>query len=253
MVRILPWRSSNSRIENGTAALNCDALIELAKFYDVPSDYILGIMDSDDKTYYELKELGISVDAAKNLYSGKVDPRVINELLVNEKFISAVSMMSIYFSGVMSEATRVNNNVKDFTYSLLGELVRSGDLPADKEMAELRDGIRLSKEPATQYEIDRIRNAVIAAIKEIREKIDGEAVDIRKERYILDKQIADKVKLEVKKVDWGRKLPEKQRQKKIVEAIKMGMSLDPNMTPEMIEEYTPAIEQIIMTYAKYGK
>ena len=52
---------------------------------------------------------------------------------------------------------------------------------------------------------------------------------------------------------WGRKLPEKQRQKKIVEAIKMGMSLDPNMTPEMIEEYTPAIEQIIMTYAKYGK
>ena len=47
--------------------------------------------------------------------------------------------------------------------------------------------------------------------------------------------------------------PEKQRQKKIVEAIKMGMSLDPNMTPEMIEEYTPAIEQIIMTYAKYGK
>lgn len=135
----------------------------------------------------------------------------------------------------------------------MGELVRGGDLPANKEMAELRDGIRLSKEPATQYEIDRIRNAVIAAIKEIKEKIDGEVVDIQKERDILNKQIADKVKLEVKKVDWGRKLPMEQRQKKIVEAIKMGMSLDPNMTPEMIEEYTPAIEQIIMTNAKYGK
>ena len=43
------------------------------------------------------------------------------------------------------------------------------------------------------------------------------------------------------------------KQKKVVEAIKMGMSLDPNMTPEMIEEYTPAIEQIVMTNAKYGK
>ena len=153
----------------------------------------------------------------------------------------------------MSEATRLNNNIKDFTYSLLGEHVRGGDLPANKEMAELRDGIRLSKEPATQYEIDRIRNAVIAAIKEIKEKIDSEAIDARKERDILNKQIADKVKLEVKKVDWGRKLPEKQRLKKIVEAIKMGMSLDPNMTPEMIEEYTPAIEQIVITHAKYGK
>ena len=246
-------RPTYSRIEKGEASISGEAIIELAKFYDVPTDYILGMVDTPEKTYYELQELGISVEAAKNLYSGKVDPRVINELLVNEKFISAVSMMSIYFSGVMSEATRLNNNLKDFTYSLLGELVRGGDLPANKEIADLRDEIRLSKEPATQYEIDRIRNAIIAAIKEIKEKIDSEVVGLRKEREILNKQIADKVKLEVKKVDWGRKLPKEQRQKKIVEAIKMGMSLDPNMTPEMIEEYTPAIEQIIMTNAKYGK
>ncbi len=246
-------RPTYSRIEKGEASISGEAIIELAKFYDVPTDYILGMVDTTEKTYYELHELGISVDAAKNLYSGRVDPRVLNELLVNEKFISAVSMMSIYFSGVMADATRVNNNVKDFTYSLLGELVRGGDLPANKEMADFRDGIRLSKEPATQYEIDRIRNAVIAAIKEIKEKIDNEAMDTRKERDVLNKQIADKVKLEVKKVDWGRKLPEKQRLKKNVEAIKVGMALDPDMTPEMIEDYTPAIEQIVMAHAKYGK
>lgn len=99
---------------------------------------------------------------------------------MNEKFISAVSMMSIYLSGVMSEATRTSNNMKDFTYALLGELVRNGDLPANKEVADLRNGIRLSKEPATQYEIDRIRNAVIAAIKEIKEKVDSVVVDLRK-------------------------------------------------------------------------
>ena len=211
------------------------------------------MVDTPEKTYYELQELGISVEAAKNLYSGKVDPKVINELLVNEKFISAVSMMSIYFSGVMSEATRTSNNVKDFTYALLGEFVRNGDLPANKEIADLRNGIKLSKKPATQYEIDRIRNAVIAAIKEIKEKIDSDVVDLRKEREILDKQIFDKMKYEVKKIGWGRRLPEKQLQKKFVEAVKMGMSLDPNMTPEMIEEYAPAIEQIVKTNVKYGK
>ena len=31
------------------------------------------------------------------------------------------------------------------------------------------------------------------------------------------------------------------------------MALDPNMTSEMREEYTSAIEQIVMTHAKYGK
>ena len=246
-------RPTYSRIEKGEAAISGEAIIELAKFYDVPTDYILGMVDTTEKTYYELQELGLSASAAKNLYSGKVDPRVINELLVNEKFISAVSMMSIYFSGVMAEATRINNRVKDFTYALLGELVRDGDLPANKEMAELRDEIRLSKEPATQYEMDRIRNAVIAAIKEIKDTIDSEVVDVKKKREILDKQVMNKVKLEVKKIDWGRRLPEKQRQKKIVEAIKTGMALDPDMTPEMIEDYTPAIEQIVRTHAKYGK
>ena len=246
-------RPTYSRIEKGEASISGEAIIELAKFYDVPTDYILGMVDTPEKTYYELQELGISVEAAKNLYSGKVDPKVINELLVNEKFISAVSMMSIYFSGVMSEATRTSNNVKDFTYALLGEFVRNGDLPANKEIADLRNGIKLSKKPATQYEIDRIRNAVIAAIKEIKEKIDSDVVDLRKEREILDKQIFDKMKYEVKKIGWGRRLPEKQLQKKFVEAVKMGMSLDPNMTPEMIEEYAPAIEQIVKTNVKYGK
>lgn len=246
-------RPTYSRIEKGEASISGEAIIELAKFYDVPTDYILGMVDTPEKTYYELQELGISVEAAKNLYSGKVDPRVINELLVNEKFISAVSMMSIYFSGVMSEVTKTSNKVKDFTYALLGEFVRDGDLPANKEIADLRNGIRLSKEPATQYEIDRIRNAVTAAIKEIKEKVDSEVADLRKDRDILDKQIFDKMKYEVKKILWRRRLPKKQLQEKIVEAIKMGMSLDPNMTPEMIEEYTPAIEQIVMTHAKYGK
>ena len=164
-------RPTYSRIEKGEASISGEAIIELAKFYGVPTDYILGMVDTPEKTYYELQELGISVEAAKNLYSGKVDPRVINELLVNEKFISAVSVMSIYFSGVMSETTRLNNNLKDYTYSLLGEFVRGGHLPASKEIADLRDEIRWSKEPATQYEIDRIRNAIIAAIKEIKEKI----------------------------------------------------------------------------------
>lgn len=133
------------------------------------------------------------------------------------------------------------------------EIYLSGDyslvLPDD-----LQDELlRLSKEPATQYEMDRIRNAVIAAIKEIKDTIDSEVVDVKKKREILDKQVMNKVKLEVKKIDWGRRLPEKQRQKKIVEAIKTGMALDPDMTPEMIEDYTPAIEQIVRTHAKYGK
>ena len=246
-------RPTYSRMEKGETAISGEAIIELAKFYDVSTDYILGVMDTPEKTYYELQELGLSVEAAKNLYSGKVNPKVINELLVNDNFISAVSMMSIYFSGVVSETIRANNMTKDFTYALLGEFVKEGDLPANKEIADLRDGIRFSKEPVSQYEVDRIRNSISVAVKEIKEKVDSEVAELREEQRILDKKVADKVKLEVKKAGWGRRLPEKQMINKIFNAVIAGMELDPNMAPEMIEGYIPAIRQIVETYAKYGK
>ena len=246
-------RSTYSRIESGTASLSSDALAELAKFYDVPSDYILGIANTPEKTYYELQELGLSVDAAKNLYSGKIDPRVINRLLTNDKFASAVRMMSIYFSGTMSDAIRTNNDIKDFNYSLLQELLTNGKLPNTQELAALKNEIRMSKESPTHYDLDKIKNSIMAALREIKEDIDSEIKDVREEQNLLKKKILDRIKVEALKIKHGRKLTEKEKVHRVVEAMKAGLSLDPNMTEEMIEEYTPAMTQIIETYAKYGK
>ncbi|MCR5778146.1 MAG: helix-turn-helix transcriptional regulator [Lachnospiraceae bacterium] len=246
-------RSTYSRIESGTASLSSDALAELAKFYDVPSDYILGIANTPEKTYYELQELGLSVDAAKNLYSGKIDPRVINRLLTNDRFASAVRMMSIYFSGTMSDAIRTNNDIKDFNYSLLQELMASGELPNTQELAALKNEIRMSKESPTHYDLDKIKNSIMAALREIKEDIDSEIKDVREEQNLLKKKILDRIKVEALKIKHGRKLTEKEKVHRVVEAMKAGLSLDPNMTEEIIEEYTPAMTQIIETYAKYGK
>ncbi|MCR4745516.1 MAG: helix-turn-helix transcriptional regulator [Lachnospiraceae bacterium] len=246
-------RSTYSRIESGTASLSSDALAELAKFYDVPSDYILGITNSPEKTYYELQELGLSVEAAKNLYSGKIDPRVINKLLTNDKFASAVRMMSIYFSGIMSDAVRINNDIKDFNYLLLQDLMASDKLPSTQELTALKNAIRMSKESPTHYDLDRIKNAVMTALKEIKDDIDSEVNDKREERNLIQKKVLDQIRLETLKIQHGRKLTEKEKIKKIVEIVTSGISLDPNMTDEMIAQYTPAITQIIETYAKYGK
>ena len=246
-------RSTYSRIENGTASLSSDARAELAKFYDVPSDYILGIANTPEKTYYELQELGLSVEAAKNLYSGKIDPRVINRLLTNDKFASAVRMMSIYFSGTMSDAIRTNNDIKDFNYSLLQELMASGELPNTQELAALKNEIRMSKESPTHYDLDKIKNSIMAALREIKEDIDSEIKNVREEQNLLKKKILDRIKVEALKIKHGRKLTEKEKVHRVVEAMKAGLSLDPNMTEEMIDEYTPAMTQIIETYAKYGK
>ena len=97
-------KTTYSRIENGsTKTISSDILIKLADLYKVPTDYILGLSDTPENTGYDIKELGLSVEAAKNLYSGKVDSRVINELLMNDKFAVATKMMATYFSGAVAE------------------------------------------------------------------------------------------------------------------------------------------------------
>ena len=64
-------KTTYSRIENGsTKTISSDILLKLADLYKVPTDYILGLSDTPENTGYDIKELGLSVEAAKNLYSG---------------------------------------------------------------------------------------------------------------------------------------------------------------------------------------
>ena len=247
-------RPTYSRIEKGEASISGEAIIELAKFYDVPTDYILGMVDTPEKTYYELQELGISVEAAKNLYSGKVDPRVINELLVNDKFASAVRMMSVYYSGIMSDILKAGNDVKDFSYGILDELLKTGELPKDEDTINLKKGIVLSKTSENQYELEKIRNYMMAAIKEVKEQIDLEVQGVKEERQTLNKEVAAKVKLEVNKIKWGRKLPKEQRIKEFTKAITKGVALDPNITEETMAFIAPHIAEVAEALAEsYGK
>ena len=53
-------RTTYGRIESGTASLSSEGLMLLSKYYDVPADYILGIVDVPDKTYFEIRELDYS-------------------------------------------------------------------------------------------------------------------------------------------------------------------------------------------------
>ena len=246
-------RTTYSRIESGIGSLSAEGLMKLAKFYDVPTDYILGMVDTPEKTYFEIKELGLSVEAAKNLYSGKIDPRILNELLINDKFAAAVRMMSLYFSSIMSDAIRTSNFLKDFNYSMLDELMQTGELPKDDDMNQLKFGLKASKDSPTQYEVDKIKNNIFAAVKEIKDKIDADANTRREERLLLDSKIANHIKMEMQKLKWGRTLPKKKLQSEMVDILKSGMELDPNMTPEILENITPGLKNFVENFDLYGK
>lgn len=73
---------SFSRFLNGkTAKLNHDAVLRLAREFRVSTDFLLGIINHPDRIDYALDELGLSVDAARKLYTKKIDGAVLSRLL----------------------------------------------------------------------------------------------------------------------------------------------------------------------------
>ena len=47
------------------------------------TDFLLGETNIPDRKNYDITELGLSVEAAKNLYAGRVNAEVVNLLLEN--------------------------------------------------------------------------------------------------------------------------------------------------------------------------
>ena len=168
-------RSTYSRYENGDiATIKGSTLAKLAELYNVSIDYIMGLSRTPEKTYDDIKTLGLSIEAAKNLCSDKVDSRVVNELLLNKKFALVTKLLGGYYTVVANKTYEAKNKVLDFNYNLLTDLIEHGKLPDNKEIRSLAENIKTQKEPTTQADIEKIKSTFMTAVKEIKEKVVAE-------------------------------------------------------------------------------
>ncbi|SCZ80666.1 helix-turn-helix domain-containing protein [Pseudobutyrivibrio xylanivorans] len=244
-------KTTYSRIENGsTKTISSDILIKLAELYKVPTDYILGLTNTPENTGYDIKELGLSVDAAKNLYSGKVEPRVVNELLINDKFAMATKMIATYFSGAITQLIATQNKLLDFSYDLLNELTQTGKVPNDKEIQQTKKTLKAAKLPAGNVELDRIQRQLMASIREIKKKLVDEVAEINNNSDILEYEIIEKVKNEALAVPNIQNLPEDEKIKILKDAVIKGIQIDKNISDENMATIEPLIEQSVSMMAK---
>ena len=58
----------------------------IARAFEVSTDFLLGEVDEPDRKNYDISELSLSVEAARNLYTQKVNPKIVSYLLENPQF-----------------------------------------------------------------------------------------------------------------------------------------------------------------------
>ena len=72
-------------LQGNTKNLGDGFIIRIAKYFDVSTDFLLGETDIPDRKNYYIEELGLSAEASKLLYTGKVNASMLNQL-IEQKF-----------------------------------------------------------------------------------------------------------------------------------------------------------------------
>lgn len=112
--------STLSRIENGNVKkVGDDVLLKLARFFGVSTDFLLGITNVPDKKNYTIEELGLTPEAARNLYTGAIENRVINLLLVHPDFATLTNRIADYLDDRMTAGIAAQNQLYDSVSDLM--------------------------------------------------------------------------------------------------------------------------------------
>ena len=89
------------------------ALIELAKFYEVTVDYLLGRSQTKNHPNADLADLRLSDDMIELLKSGRVDNSLLCELAVHPDFPRLMADLEIYVNGTAVKQVQSANAIVD--------------------------------------------------------------------------------------------------------------------------------------------
>ena len=166
--------SALSRYLKGqTEMLGDGYIIKIAKHFNVSTDFLLGETNIPDRKNYDIEELGISAEAAKLLYTGRLDSRVLNLLLENPHFPQLLALLARYQKEIVRSGIAAMNQQLTFINSLLlaqAESVPDSAGAATQLAADLR-GVRM---PVINADTTAIQNLFMLIVRDIKEQ--GETI-----------------------------------------------------------------------------
>lgn len=152
-----------SRFMSGkTDTITNDNIVGIAKFFDVSTDYLLGLTDVSFRNNVDISRLGLSTEAAKALLTGKVNMDVLNLMLENKRFGNLTHMLVRYFDEDLSAGIAARNE----QYKMLRMMTLQSKMPGAVEAA--RD-IEAMNEPENFADENALQMRFLALIRELKE------------------------------------------------------------------------------------
>ena len=166
--------SSLSRFISGkTDKLGDENIIRIARAFDVSTDFLLGVTTVPDRKNYEIGELGLSAQAARNLYTGKANAQVVNYLLESPRFLELTHTLEQYFNDTLAAGYAAQNQLYTTLSGLMRKTVKTN------AAARAANEINRLKTPVYQADLSTIENQIMLAGKEVKKEIGNDFAAIQ--------------------------------------------------------------------------
>lgn len=156
-----------------TDKLGDENIIRIARAFNVSTDFLLGVTTVPGRKNYEIDELGLSAQAARNLYTGKANAQVVNYLLESPRFLELTYILEQYFNDTVAAGYAAQNQL----YATLSSLTRKS--AKTKAAAQAANEINRLKTPVYQADLATIENQFMMAVKEVKKEIGNDFAAIR--------------------------------------------------------------------------
>ena len=162
--------SALSRYLSGqTETLGDVYIIRIARHFNVSTDFLLGETNIPDRKNYEIEELGLSYEAAKLLYTEKIDPGTLNLLLEHPRFPELIGLLRRYQDNTMATGIAAFNHTLSYVSSLLAS--HGEQHPEDALAAAQAAGdVRMQRRKTVNYDYYDIQNLFMRIVKDIQKQ-----------------------------------------------------------------------------------
>lgn len=218
--------STLSRFLSGkTDKLSDENIIGIARVFNVSTDFLLGVTNVPDRKNYDVGELGLSVEAAKRLYTGKVNSEVVTLLLENDRFAELTQMLSRYFDDTISAGYAAQNMIFDIVAGAIAE--------TNKEVASV---IRQEKVPVQRAELTSIQSRFMSAVSEIKKSRESHTEEVQ----AFTKEVMQKFMTELAKNQDGAALTSLTPEQ-IVNALTATVATTEGLSAEQLETFKESV------------
>ena len=205
-------------ISGRTDKLGDESIIRIARVFNVSTDFLLGEVDIPDRVNYDISELGLSVQAARNLYSHQVNPQVVNALLENPEFANTTNLISGYLDGELAKGFAAQNQL----YATVEGMLRS-------EPQAVNDARKLQT-PVYQADLTAIQRSFMNAVQSVKKEAGNDLSASRK----LTEQAVKRIYAQMTKGQ--KKLNRKLTAEQIGEAVAQSVSGLPGVDTETVKQ-----------------